>query len=126
MKNLRFIFLILIAFACSLTVGSGQPSDEDAIKERIIQRVQSLDALKLSGKVGENNLGYVEQRARLSKTEDAIVEQENADRRALYAIIAKRLGIQIGVVGKGRASELRENSAKGVWLQDASGDWYQK
>ncbi|CAA6689912.1 MULTISPECIES: YdbL family protein [unclassified Lentimonas] len=126
MKHLRFTFLLLIAFACSLATGYAQQSDENAIKERIIERVPSLDALKLSGKVGENNLGFVEQRARLNKTEDAIVEQENTDRRALYAIIAKRLGIQISVVGKGRASELRENSAKGVWLQSATGDWYQK
>jgi uncharacterized protein YdbL (DUF1318 family) len=126
MKNRRLTFLILIALACTLTAGYGQQSDEDIIKERIIQRVTSLDSLKLSGKVGENNLGFVEQRARLSQTEDTIVEQENTDRRALYAIIAKRLGIQISVVGKGRASELRENSAKGVWLQSATGDWYQK
>jgi uncharacterized protein YdbL (DUF1318 family) len=126
MKKLRLTFITLIALACSFTVVHGQQSDEAIIKERIIQRVETVDALKLSGKAGENNLGFLEQRARLSPEEDRVVEQENTDRRALYAIIAKRLGIQIGLVGKGRAGELRENSAKGVWLQNEAGKWFQK
>ena len=126
MKTLRPTFFIFIALLASLTGVYAQQSDEAIIKERIIQRVSSLDALKLSGKVGENNLGFVEVRARVSRAEDAIVEEENNDRRALYTIIAKRIGIQVSMVGKGRASELRENSAKGVWLQGVDGSWYQK
>ncbi len=125
-KKLHLTFFTLIALTCSLTTSYGQKSDEMIIKERIIKRVESVDFLKLSGKVGENNLGFLEPKARLNRKEDTIVEQENTDRRALYAIIAKRLGIQISLVGKGRAGELRENSAKGVWLQSEGGEWLKK
>jgi uncharacterized protein YdbL (DUF1318 family) len=126
MKHLHLLFLALITLACSATTVSAQQSDEVIIKERIIERVPKLDALKLSGKVGENNMGFVEQRARLNQQEDTLIQQENDDRRALYAIIAKRLGIQISVVSKGRANKVRERSASGVWLQGADGEWYQK
>jgi uncharacterized protein YdbL (DUF1318 family) len=51
---------------------------------------------------------------------------ENNDRRALYGILASRLGLTIAVVGESRAEALRQNSAAGVWLQAADGSWYRK
>lgn len=127
MKTLSIIWSLV--FACMLLYGpqSFAAGDTEAeIKQSLIERVSAVDALKLSQKAGENNLGLLVQRAALNPEETALLNAENKDRRALYAILAKRLGLTVKVVGQGRAAELREKSAEGVWLQDPEGRWYQQ
>ncbi len=102
-------------------------ADEQAeIQQRLIARVDAVDALKTAGLVGENNLGFLEQRGPLKPDQTKVLSAENADRKALYAILAERLGLTVKVVGQGRAEDLREKSASGVWLQSRGGDWYRK
>ncbi len=61
------------------------------------------------------------------KPEDVkTMSEENADRKALYGIVASRLGLTIAVVGEGRAESLRNASAPGVWLQAPDNTWYKK
>lgn len=125
----RYLLLALgLLFSCGLgTPALAQDtSEEEAIRQRMLERVDAIDALKKAGKVGENNVGLLEQRAPLSEEERELMNAENADRRALYTIIAKRLGLTTTVVGQGRAEELRKKSAPGVWLEDRGGNWYQK
>ena len=125
MKKLTlFLSLLLATILLSGTQIFAQ--DETALKERILQRVSSIDSLKLSGKVGENNIGLLAQRGALSSKETALMNAENKDRRALYGILAKRLKLSVKVVGQGRAEELRKKSAPGVWLQDNDGQWYKQ
>lgn len=126
MKTFRipaFLFLFAIAFSF-LPSSSFAQGDEAAIKQRLIERVDAIDALKLAGKVGENNKGLLEQRAMLKPDETSLMNAENADRRALYTLVGQRLGLTATVVGQGRADELRKKSAPGVWLQAADGSWY--
>lgn len=118
------LFALLMAFAPSFVVA--QSEDEDAIKQRIIERVAEIDALKLAGKLGENNAGLLEQRAMLKPAETQLMNAENADRRALYTLVGQRLGLTSTVVGQGRADELRKKSAAGVWIQAANGTWSRK
>ena len=125
MKKLTlFLSLLLSTFLLSGTQTFAQ--DESALKRSIMQRVSSIDALKLSGKVGENNVGLLAQRGALSNEETSLMNAENKDRRALYGILARRLKLSVKVVGQGRAEELREKSAPGVWLQDNNGKWYKQ
>lgn len=127
MTTLRIpLFLSLLALFISALPLAAQDADEEAIKQRILQRVEQVDALKLSGAVGENNKGLLEQRAMLKPDQTKLMNEENADRRALYAIVAQRLGITSAVVGQGRAADLRKKSAAGVWLQADNGSWYKK
>ena len=123
-RYLSFVFAL--CFALGAVVNASAQDTEEAIKGRIMDRVQSIDGLKLSGKVGENNVGLLEQRGMLTPAETKLMNEENGDRRALYTILAKRLGLTTTVVGQGRAEELRKRSAAGVWLQDRNGEWYQK
>jgi uncharacterized protein YdbL (DUF1318 family) len=81
---------------------------------------------EVAGAVGENNKGFLEQRASLSAEQTTVLNAENTDRRALYNILAGRLGLSVTVVGEQRATNLRERSAAGVWLQGADGVWYKK
>ncbi len=118
------LFALLLAFGPS--IASAQTQDEDAIKQRIIERVASIDALKLDGKVGENNKGLLEQRAMLKPAETQLMNAENTDRRALYTLVGQRIGLTSTVVGQGRAEELRKKSAAGVWIQAPDGTWSKK
>lgn len=118
------LFALLLALAPSLA--TAQTQDEDAIKQRIIDRVAQVDALKLDGKLGENNAGLLEQRAMLKPAETQLMNAENADRRALYTLVGQRLGLTSTVVGQGRADELRKRSATGVWIQAPDGTWSRK
>lgn len=95
------------------------------VRERMVQRLDTLDALKADGAIGENNQGYVEVRANDDDAQ-AIVTAENHDRRMVYEMIAKKTGSNAAQVGQARARQIAANSESGVWLQNASGTWYQK
>lgn len=127
MKTINWtLFTALAIFALSFPNDVAAQNDEGSIKQRLLDRVKSVDALKISGAVGENNKGFLEQRAALDPQQTRTMNEENADRRALYTILAKRLGLSVTVVGQGRAESIRDKSAPKVWLQDPSGKWYQK
>ena len=123
--------LVHLAFFAVLAVVFASPSlhaqdDQSAIQERMKARVPQIDELKLAGVVGENNTGFLEQRGSLTPEQTQLMNAENADRRALYNILAGRLGLSVAVVGAQRAASLRERSAAGVWLQREDGTWYKK
>jgi|ETNmetMinimDraft_22_1059887.scaffolds.fasta_scaffold00186_18 uncharacterized protein YdbL (DUF1318 family) len=128
LKSIRWTLPFLAAlFALVLSPQLAQAqNDENAIKQRILQRVSAVDSLKIEGLVGENNKGLLEQRAMLSPPQTKTMNEENADRKALYAILAKRLGLSVTVVGQGRAESIRKKSASGVWIQEPSGKWIKK
>ncbi|MDA0349651.1 MAG: DUF1318 domain-containing protein [Verrucomicrobia bacterium] len=121
-----FISLILGLLALNAPSTFAAERTETSIKQSLLRRVAVIDGLKLSGKVGENNLGTLTQRGLLSTDETRLMNGENKDRMDLYTILAKRLNLTVSVVGQGRAEELRKKSAAGVWLQDPKGDWYQQ
>jgi len=120
LPNLLALFLVLFS------VSGLRAETEAEIQARMIERVPVVDALKISELVGENSRGFLEQRDRLDAAQGRAMADENADRRALYGIIASRSGLSIGVVGEGRAEQIRNRSAKGVWLQGGDGNWYRK
>jgi len=122
-KSLPTLFALFVLLS---SVSDLRAETETDIQARMIERVSAVDQLKTSELVGENNRGFLEQRGRLDSEQSVIMADENADRRALYGIIASRSGLSIGVVGEGRAEQIRNRSAKGVWLQGADGNWYQK
>ena len=128
MKTLSlFLTLVFSGIFISASFAQAVDSDEASIKKSLMQRVSAIDEMKLAHKVGENNLGFLTQRAALTPDETKLMNDENKDRRALYAILAKRLKLTVKVVGQGRAEELRKKSASGVWLQDPTdNNWYKQ
>ncbi len=125
MKTANWTLLFILA---TISIGLAPQSalaqnDEESIKQRLLERVESVDALKLSGAVGENNKGFLEQRAMLNPEQTKTMNEENADRKALYTILANRLGLSVTVVGQGRAESIRNKSAPGVWIQQPNGQW---
>lgn len=95
------------------------------IKGRMAQRLSAIDDFKSKQAIGENNRGFVEVR-QAAPGADAVVSDENRDREAVYALIAKKEGSTPDAVGRARAKQIAEGSRSGVWLQDDAGKWYKK
>jgi|TARA_B110000037_G_scaffold221841_2_gene294237 uncharacterized protein YdbL (DUF1318 family) len=128
MKTIRLTLSLIVTFAALalLPQSANAQAEEDSITQRILQRISAVDELKINAFAGENNKGLLEQRAMLAPAQTKLMNDENADRKALYAILAKRLGLSVSVVGQVRAESIRKKSAPKVWIQEPSGKWNQK
>ena len=99
--------------------------DLGTVRARMADRLPELDRLKAAGVIGENNKGYVE--LRTSKPDAAeVTVAENADRKVVYAAIARQAGASADAVGRARARQIAAGSARGVWLQNEQEEWYKK
>jgi len=103
-----------------------------AIKAKLKVRSPSLIPFFRSGAMGEGNNGLVvlrdvsavsmKDRARLN----SLVKEENQDREALYAEIAKELGVKdkdLPKVQQSFAKEWQKTAGSGWWVQKESGEW---
>jgi len=117
--SLAFVLLFLAAF-------SAGAANLNEIKAQMKERQPKIEALWASGKIGENNRGFVEARADLSEAEQQLIAAENADREQVYDAIARSTQTTPKQVGLQRALQISKRAAKGLWLQDADGDWYKK
>jgi hypothetical protein len=117
------LILLLVAL-CALTAAAFADNAAD-IRRRMEQRLPQLDDLKAREVVGENNRGLLELRGTAPGAAD-LVNEENRDRQAVYALIARETGATPEQVGKARAKKIAENSKAGVWLQDEAGRWRRK
>ncbi|MBP7371962.1 MAG: YdbL family protein [Opitutaceae bacterium] len=124
--NTSRTFLALAALALAGGTVTAHAQDMNAVRQRMEQRLSSLDALKDKGLVGENNRGYLEARGALSPADSSAVAAENADRGIVYAAIARQTGSNSDQVGRARAQKLAEMSKAGVWVQRATGEWARK
>lgn len=95
------------------------------LKARMAQRLGKVVALKKDGSVGENNRGLLTARKALSAADARIVAAENADRKAVYQIIATKAKTSAASVGRTRAAGIRKSASKGTWVQLPSGAWKQ-
>lgn len=117
----------LLTFLALLTFFAGAVSAyADSAQDRMRERIPALDALRMAGKVGENNLGFLSARTDLSPEAAALLVAENNDRRAVYARLARASGETVEAVGRQRALRIARQARPGVWLQNAEGEWYQR
>ncbi len=121
----RFLSLLLLAALCGAAAPVATAQDA-GLKQRLDQRLASVDDLRTRQIAGENNAGFLEVRGAANPQEQQIVEQENRDRAAVYALIAKRSETTADTVGRARAKQIAAASAKGVLIQDADGKWAPK
>lgn len=96
-----------------------------SLKDRMADRIPSINALKDNGLIGENNTGLLEYRSG-QKPDQATIQDENTDRQTVYAAIAKKEGVSPTLVGQRRAKMIADNGKSGHWYQAANGQWYQK
>lgn len=118
--------IALFLLSLFVVVPAIQAQDLGQIRNRMAERLPTLDDLKEEGLVGENNSGLLTVRGSISPEQNKMVSEENKDRMTVYQAIAKQTGQPVGNVQKQRAAQLAKTSAPGVWLQDAKGTWYRK
>lgn len=116
--------MILTTAILMILMFGGTAGAQD-IKSRMLDRLPEIQTLKAKGIVGENNQGLLETR-KSNTAAKQIVKAENKDRKAVYQAIAQKTGTTAQVVGKRRAIQIAEKANSGEWLQNASGQWYQK
>jgi uncharacterized protein YdbL (DUF1318 family) len=106
-----------------------------ALRASMASRFPQLSPLYGKGAIGETNNGFVAIRdtGPLSLKEKAdvnrLVDQENADRQALYAEIirANNLdGTKLAEVQRLFANSWRDKSSPGWWIQQDGGQWSKK
>lgn len=117
---LRFLFVAAWLLAAVPAVPAQSLGE---LRSRMEKRVPQVDELKASGVLGENNRGFLEVRA---GDDRGVAAADNADRAAVYAALAKQTGATPEAVGKARAKQIFTASAKGVWVQAATGEWLRK
>ena len=115
----------LFATLCVVTATVFAASAAD-LRRQMAARLPAIDAMKTSEAVGENNRGLLEVRAAGKADAASLVAEENRDREAVYALIAKETGATPESVGHARAKQIAANSRPGVWVQDESGAWKKK
>jgi uncharacterized protein YdbL (DUF1318 family) len=123
MKNKIYtitISLVIVSFLFSTAAAFGE-----SIKARMKARIPVIRELLKNGVVGENKSGFLEFVGKKKQKED-VVAAENADRKKVYAHIAKKQGTTVQLVGERRALQIAKKANPGTWLQDQSGKWYQK
>lgn len=127
MKITRSIFLVLLAaLLFGVAPATVHAQSKEALAKRFKERLPAIDKLRQAGLVGENNQGYLEPRGNLSTEQGKTVEAENADRKALYEMISKQLGVSANVVGERRAVDIAKQARAGIWLQKPNGEWYRR
>jgi len=117
--------ITLFAALCLLTVSAFAQSAAD-IRRRMEQRLPQIDTLKAQEVIGENNRGFLEERKSGAAGAASVVSDENRDREAVYAFIARETGASADSVGRARAKQIAANSRSGVWVQDEAGGWKRK
>lgn len=124
MTRLRFITVFLAL--CVVAVSAFGAESAADLRRRMEQRLPAIDRLKTAEAVGENNRGLLEVRGSGGADATAVVAEENRDREAVYALIAKETGASAESVGRARARQIAANSRPGVWVQDERGQWKKK
>lgn len=114
------------ANATQATQAANTPKDEQTLLNAMQSRLDTLMALKLSGDVGESNMGLLEAREVLEREHRRLSADENQDRLAYYKLTADKLGVPVAAVQRKRAEQIRENSPKGIWLESKAGVWYRE
>ncbi len=133
----RFRFLRIgptEAYAAAVDLNVSTPAIR-SLKASMAGRYPQLQPMYSKGAIGETNTGYVAVRdtSALSLKERAdvnrLVEQENADRRALYTEIIKGNNLDMGTLSEVQrlfANSWRDKSSPGWWIQQDSGQWVKK
>lgn len=122
----RLTPLILSLAALVLADPNLRAQDLGAIRGRMERRLPDLAALKDKGAAGENNRGLLEARGAVGAGDQQVIDGENADRRAVYAAIARETGSSAEEVGRKRAAQLAGLARPGHWVQASDGVWRRK
>ena len=122
--NIRRIFKLYVLIIVTLMI-SFQFAFASDIKQRMKKRLPAIAALKTKGIIGENNrgyLGYVTE----TRAKEAIIAEENKDRKKIYIYFAKQQKTTLDTVEKVQAKRKADRVHPGEFFQKPDGAWVKK
>lgn len=131
MKKLLALSVAVFALSFAVPMALSAADDAATIKKHMVERKPKIDAMKKAGTVGEANTGYLEamkkdkdgKDVKLAEDDTKLIDAENADRKAVYAVIAKKEGSTVEKVGELRAKQIRAKAPEGEFIQGEDGKW---
>ena len=131
MKKMLALSIAALALAFAVPQALSAADDAATIKKHMAERKPKIETLKKAGSVGEAKTGYLEamkkdkdgKDVKLSEDDTKLIDAENADRKAVYAAIAKKEGSTVEKVGELRAKQIRSKAPEGEFIQGEDGKW---
>ncbi|MGH7492853.1 MAG: YdbL family protein [bacterium] len=123
-----FLAIAMLAFFANLNNAAGQDAKEQ-IRGRMKERYPALMKAKAEGKIGETAPGFVEivsEKDAKNEVLKKLAEEENADRKQLYTLIAGDTKTTAETVGKQNALRLFERAGGSEYFKGEDGKWKQK
>jgi uncharacterized protein YdbL (DUF1318 family) len=123
--------LVFIAAVSALLVGTAR-ADTDSelatLRQRSEARYTELQKLKTAGTIGETYLGFLANPPAATPDEKAkkLVDEENADRKRVYALLAEKEGSTTEKVADRAARRNFARAKSGEWLLFPNGQWGKK
>jgi uncharacterized protein len=125
-----FMFLGVAALLTCLPAGVALAADREAeLQERFKGRLEDVRRAKADGKIGETRQGLldaVEAKYLEDKALRTLVDEENADRRELYKLIAEKENATEAKVAERAAARNYQKAKSGEYLKDKDGTWKRK
>jgi uncharacterized protein YdbL (DUF1318 family) len=128
MNTKRLITMTCLILALLLAPASLLAADatgEAALQKRFKARHPQIQQLKSDGVVGETSEGYLDFVDKKDAKVAKVVEDENADRKALYKLIADKEEITADVVAQRAAKRNFDRAKAGEYLKQG-GKWKKK
>lgn len=125
MTRRMFTTTVLFALAGLFTLSATAMAQDtiESVTQSIKARYRELYKAKLQGRIGETIDGFV---ATVKGGNDPLVEAENADRRTLYQLLAKKEGVSVDEVARTAGARNFRNASPEEWLRGPDGQWLQK
>jgi uncharacterized protein YdbL (DUF1318 family) len=127
-KMLTIVFAALaitLAFAAPSAHAADSKSEKAKLRARSESRYPEVRKYKSAGKVGETSEGFLEAVKESDAALGKLIDEENADRRALYQLISKDQGANVDAVARKAAQINFRDAKKGDYLKDGD-QWRQK
>ena len=125
---MRMLGLLAVLFGGTAVLRAND-AELAALQERFRSRLPRLAEMRRDGKLGETTQGFVEA-VRPEFAQDGAVkrvrDEENADRRRLYAIMGAQEGVDAKRVAERNAKRNFANARKGEYLRGGDGVWRRK
>ncbi len=117
--------LATITTICA-SASSTQAATKEELQARFEKRYPQLLTYKRDGKAGENMQGFVEAVKREfldDKTLSKLLDDENADRKELYKLLADEQKTSVDQVAAAAAKRNYEKAKPGEYLKQKDGTW---
>lgn len=130
MINKRFILIPLLAlFTIAITNTGANAATKAELQTKFEKRYPQILNFKKDGKVGETTTGIIEAVKSdylTDKTLAKLIEDENADRKELYKLIAEEEKTTADQVARAAAIRNFQKAKAGEYLKAADGTWKKK